>query len=1220
VKPPSPLPADYEDELHLALIEGVLSRDQHEPLRAEALRLQRSPLELLRERGQLSPESLSSLRLELQRQGAAGTGAHAQEPPTRQPAIVARSAAPGEPSFPLPNWERYQPVRFLGQGGMGQVFLAYDPRLRRNVALKFVRDGAPEHAQRFLAEARAQARVQHERVCEMYEVGEVDGRAYLAMQYVEGRPLGQLAPELTLEQKILVMRDVAEGVHAAHRAGLIHRDLKPANVLVERTEEGALRPYVMDFGLARDWHGEHTATGAVLGTPHYMAPEQARGEVARLDRRVDVYSLGATLYQVLTGRPPFSGANALEIISRIQSEEPRPPRALDPDIPVDLEAIVLKCLEKDRSARYDSARAVAEELERFLSGEPVHARSAGALYRLRKKARKHRLVVALGSAALVVVLLALSQAILARREVTLRERLSRHFTEQVERLEAMARYSAMAPLHDTRADREALRARMDALEAEVRQGGARAQGPGHYAAGRALLVLGDVEGARARLESAWQHGYREARVAYALALALGQLYQAQLLEVERLRDAELRGARRRELERLYREPALGYLKQSQGAEVASPEYVAALLAFYEGRHDEALRHLEDMGATTPWFYEAPLLRGDILLARATRRRYEGDRAGALGDLEAARQSLEIAVDIGESEPAVYYGMAQLQLTALILELYGQGEIESYYQQGVEAVSRALTAAPDHFKSRVLESRLHRRMAEHRAQRGEEVLPLLEKALTAARAAQALAADHAPAHLELAQVLRHQARHRQERGEDPRAQLRLATEAFERIRPEARDFLFHAELGQIYKVWADYEDQIGGDSSSWRGQTIAAYLTALRLDPQRVSGWTNLGIAAFKRALSPGASDPEGDLRQAREALERARSLDPGNYATCFHGGQVLEWQARRQVNRGKEAEPELAQAVALYRQGLAINGKIPQLHNALGGALLWRAELNWEEGSDPFPRLDEAQAAFEQARAVAPQQAFAYNNLGEVHAARALYQRRRGESPEASVRAAVEAYRQALERLPRNAQFWTNLAKAQHTLAVWKLEQGSAPREALAQASEALRQAAEINPKLGATLRYLAETQGVQARWLAKQGQARSEDFEAAEHTFQRAMEADPEWPDYRVAAALLSRERALWLARTGGDPVPVLKRSLALVDEALAARPRWAHARALRASVRLLLEESPEARKELEELLALQPELAREWGSLQKSSTTSRSPGTVPGASLPPPTSGKWK
>ncbi|HLM43554.1 MAG TPA: serine/threonine-protein kinase, partial [Myxococcaceae bacterium] len=523
---------------------------------------------------------------------------------------------------------RYQCVRFLGQGGMGRVFLAYDPRLRRNVALKFVRDDDAELTRRIISEARAQARVVHERVCQVYEVGEFQGRAYIAMQYVEGLPLHELARELTVEQKAVVLRDVALGVHEAHRVGLIHRDLKPSNILVERTPDGGLRPYVMDFGLARDGKEQGTATGSVLGTPHYMAPEQARGEAARLDRRADVYSLGATLYQVLTGEPPIPGANALEVLNHIPTVEPLPLRSRDKDIPADLEAITLQCLEKERSARYDSARALAEDLERFLGGAPVLARRAGSWYRLRKRLRKHRLLVTGSAAALTLVVLALGQTVLARREVAERERLARRFTERVEHLEAQARYSSLAPLHDTRPDREALRGEMAALEAEIREAGEVAVGPGQYALGQGFLALGDVARAREHLEAAWRHGYRESRVAYALALVMGQLYQERLREAERLRDAGQREARKRELERLYRDPALAYLRQSDGAAVPSTEYVAALLAFYEGRSDEALARLDALGDRLPWFHEVPQLRGDIFQAQAARHWNQGKREQA----------------------------------------------------------------------------------------------------------------------------------------------------------------------------------------------------------------------------------------------------------------------------------------------------------------------------------------------------------------------------------------------------------------------------------------------------------------------------------------------------------------------------------------------------------------------------------------------------------------
>ncbi|ATB43721.1 hypothetical protein CYFUS_009201 [Cystobacter fuscus] len=1207
MSPRSPDPASYEEELHCALVEGIVTRDQVESLREEALRLERSPLELLLERGLLSPETLSSMRERTEEPEPPDTGerdAPVEAPPTQRPGSASGEPSSSEPVFPLPNWDRYQAVRFLGQGGMGQVFLAYDPRLRRNVALKFVRDDAPDLAQRFLSEARAQARVHHERVCEMYEVGEIQGRAFIAMQYVNGHHLGQLARELTLEQKLLVMRDVAEGVHAAHRAGLIHRDLKPSNILVERSEDGGLKPYVMDFGLARDWHAEHTATGDVLGTPHYMAPEQARGEVGKLDRRVDVYSLGATLYQVLTGVPPFTAGNALELLSRIQTEEPRPPRRLEPDIPLDVEAIVLKCLEKERSARYDSARALAEDLERFLSGEPVHARRAGPGYRLGKKLRKHRLVVGLGSLALTGVLLALGQAALTRHEVALRERLAQRFTERVERIEAQARYSALSPLHDTRPDRHALREGMKALEEDIRMGGAAAEAPGHYAVGRTLLALGDPEGALARLESAWKGGYHESRVAYALALALSQLYQEQLQEVEWMKDTTQREARRRELEQRYRDPALAYLKQSQGSEAPSPHYVAALLAFHEGRHEQALKELETMGTTHPWFHEAHLLRGNILEARAVQRRNQGDRAGARTDLEAALGAYTTAAAIGESDPAVHRSLAWSHLGSLLLELYGPGELQPHYERGMEALSHALTADPEDIKSQVQRARFLFRMAEFRMQKGGEVMPLLEEGLATARTALSLAHGDIRAQTTLGHLLRLWARYRQEHGEDPREQLRQAVEAFEPVASKGRDYTFQLELGQVFKVWADYEEQSGGESLGHRDRAIQAFLAATTLDAKRPEGWVNLGMAYFKRATHARAVDADVDLERAREALERARSIDAGNPVPYHYGAQVHEWRARRMYNRDGDTEPdqELERAIALYRQGLAINARLVQMHNALGGALLLRAERTWEKGGNAFPLLDEAQAAFEQARLMAPQQGFADNNMGEVYAQRALYLRRRGEDPSASVKAALEHYAHALERIPKQAQFRANMAKVHHTQAVWALEQGKDPSPSLDRASEALNQALELNPRMGYALRYQGEVQAVRARWLARKEQARGTDFEQAARFFQQAIEVNPEWQESSLlATGLLSQEWATWLARTGGDPIPVLREGLRRLDQVLAAHPHQAQAHAVRAHLMLTLAkrlDSPqereargsEARKELDLALALNPNLSPEW------------------------------
>jgi serine/threonine-protein kinase len=192
--------------------------------------------------------------------------------------------------------ERYEELRLIGQGGMGTVFRGWDPRLGRAVALKLLKSVDPDDTRRLLREARAQARVQHDNVCRVYEVGEADGQPYIAMELIDGSPLDREQTKMSLEQKVKVVREVAAALHEAHRLGLIHRDIKPSNIIVKTAEDGALKPYVVDFGLAREIasSGVTMHHDTIQGTPAYMSPEQGAGASLALDRRADVYSLGAT--------------------------------------------------------------------------------------------------------------------------------------------------------------------------------------------------------------------------------------------------------------------------------------------------------------------------------------------------------------------------------------------------------------------------------------------------------------------------------------------------------------------------------------------------------------------------------------------------------------------------------------------------------------------------------------------------------------------------------------------------------------------------------------------------------------------------------------------------------------------------------------------------------------------------------------------------------------
>jgi tetratricopeptide (TPR) repeat protein/predicted Ser/Thr protein kinase len=302
----------------------------------------------------------------------------------------------------FPQSDRYVIQALIGSGGMGKVYKAFDRNLKRLVALKFLRGDAAEE-RRFMQEAQAQARVDHAHVCRVYEVGRIGDEPYIAMQYIDGKTLRDAVSDLAFEQKLALMRDVAAAVHAAHQTGLVHRDIKPANILVERGLEGP-QPFVTDFGLARDLKSPgEVADGAVLGTPQYMAPEQANGDLTSLDARTDVYGLGATLYEVLTARPPFEGGSQLQILFRALHEEPAPPRKLAAGMPADAESVVLKCLEKDPARRYPTAKALAEDLQRVLDREPVQARPESTFDRFWRKLRRNKALAAALAALVLVV-------------------------------------------------------------------------------------------------------------------------------------------------------------------------------------------------------------------------------------------------------------------------------------------------------------------------------------------------------------------------------------------------------------------------------------------------------------------------------------------------------------------------------------------------------------------------------------------------------------------------------------------------------------------------------------------------------------------------------------------------------------------------------------------------------------------------------------------------
>lgn len=476
----------------------------------------------LRRSGLISEAQLASLR-EAVGEDASANARGGVAPPAADATMVAGTAAGSSPA-PEPGPQGvparigpYRILRELGRGGMGVVYRALDPQLRREVALKILiagADASDQAVERFRREASLLARVgSHPHLVQVHDVGREDGRLFFTMDYVEGCSLrdrldreGPPPPR----EAARIAAEVASALEAAHRAGVVHRDVKPHNILLGAG--GAA--YLTDFGLARETAAARglTVTGEVLGTPAYMSPEQAAGQGRTAGPATDVWSLGATLFEMLTGRVPFEGSSAAEILRKIVADDPPSPSSVRPGIHADLETICLAALRREPARRYPAASAFEADLRRFAAGEPVVARRMSALERVAARAKRHRGVLAAAAVALAVVGFAGARVWRRDREARDAERQRDAATAEGEALLKRGReYLEAVESAESAGDAAGMNAAINPCIHHLREAVARLPEDASAAAwlGRALRIAGLTEEAHAQLTRATQLNPRQ---------------------------------------------------------------------------------------------------------------------------------------------------------------------------------------------------------------------------------------------------------------------------------------------------------------------------------------------------------------------------------------------------------------------------------------------------------------------------------------------------------------------------------------------------------------------------------------------------------------------------------------------------------------------------------------------------------------------------------------
>ena len=1072
------------------------------------------------------------------RKHAAGLGEpdpenHPQETDTRDPLGEAPPRHPRsedpiiEPLAIGASLGRFRLEKLIGQGGMGRVYEARDPRLRRQVAIKTLRLQDPASVHRFVREARLQASVSHPGICPVFEVGEHESTPYIVMQLLHGKPLDEASEGLHLEQKLVLVRRVAEAVHEAHRAGLIHRDLKPSNILVESNGPSPLHPRVLDFGIARAaGEADLTRDGEVVGTPAYMAPEQIHGSVEQLDRRTDVYALGATLYRLLAGRPPFAETGPAAFV-QVLSHEPESLRKHR--VPKDVEAIVFKCLEKQPHRRYGSARELARDIDAYLDGSEVSARPINAWYRLQKQLRRQKVAVRVGGVSALLLTIALGWGAHTAQQAESREILARRLTEQVEEIEALVRYSHLSPPHDIRPDRALLRRRMDDIAQAMDQAGEVGNGPGHFALGRGFLALGELEKAQRHLQIAWQSDYREPEVAAAMAQTLSALYRERLTEVELGGDWPARRHQIAELQKTYGHPARAFLAaiEERAVEVPGTEMPGTEMP---GTEMPGTAAVEVPGTAENTDVEVPgTTKTEASEVPGTTE--NGPAENTPVEVPGTTENTEVEVP-GTEMPGTEMLGAEPSPESLLLRALSFFH-DDQFDHALGVLKASATQYAWSYELLRLEGDIHRTWAvQHHAEgRGDAARESFEQARKAYDRAATVAQSDPAIYRAGAQAAFQQLSLRLEAGADSEALWQEGLGRLEQalaIQPDLGDAWLWKS--RFHRLAAQLKRRRAADPVVDLQAAIQAAERAKQDDDLRSKAWLELARAhwGWGQWLLDRREDPIAQLDQADRAFEE---VDPQerSYSYWVAVGMAQSTRAEHLVTRGEPALPSFDRAADAFRQAAEQHSTPFAAWVNLGIGLFKASSAHGSDDSEIL--LEKSIHALQQAESFREDHVVPPYYLGLCH----LHLAQGGDPNSGRLDAddlsrALDYFRRAQQLAPDMFQVQAALGETFHAQAIHSWEQGQDPDDAFARARRHHRRAMELAPESPIPRLNLAWTAYFEGKVLLKAGQDPRPLLDEAERIVDqvsRSLRSEGQ----RTCAGSVLRLRGEWQIHRGKDP-----------------------------------------------------------------------------------------